>query len=292
MNKLLWLSSAVCVGVLALGMTGCEWTSGGGVETWADAGYNWANFSGSYRPPDGGILVREFGVNSNELGTISVTNSSRNEVVGVGDGITTEFSGHIRETPLPGTLTIVVGSYRFTDSTDNSSLATYNLAVTPEDGSSGTINYDTRFWALKFPAPINSGSSIEANYLYLTTEKEAGAGNHGAAIYSFVVYQTGNNVQLVDSNGNVYNGSIGNLSTTGGLPYDPTDPSSIVPTKGNVYAQFSATGSSAGYSVTIAGTLHGELGDDEGRAIINRKMQATFIEVGGFEADINAVSAD
>ncbi len=277
------------MGLMVLGMTGCEWTSGGGVDTWVSTGYDWANFSGNYRAPDGRVLVREFG-RTNMLGTISVTNSSRDEVIGTGDGMTTEFSGTIHGVPIPGTLTIIVGSYRFTDATANTGLGTYNLSVSPADGSSGTINYASRVWTLKFPAPIAAGTPIKANYMYLVTQEDAGQGNHGQAIYSFVVYHTGNTLRLVDSNGAVYEGNIGDMNTTGGN-YDASDPSVVIPEDAQVFAQFSASGSSAGYAITIAGTLQGDFDSGENE-MVNRRMQATFIEAGGFSADINAVAAD
>lgn len=277
------------MGLIMLGLTGCEWTSGGGVDTWVSTGYDWANFSGNYRAPDGKVLVREFGV-TNNIGTISVTNSSRDEVIGTGDGMTTEFSGTVHGVPIPGTLTILVGSYRFTDSTANTGLGTYTLSVDPADGSIGTINYASRVWTLKFPAPIASGTPIKANYMYLVTQDDAGQGNHGQAIYSFVVYHTGNTLRLVDSNGAIYEGNIGDMNTTGGN-YDPTDSSAAMPEDAQVFAQFSASGSSAGYAITIAGTLQGEFSSEDSQ-MINRTMQATFIEAGGYAADIHAVAAD
>ncbi len=289
MKRMFVLSGIVGMGIMALGLTGCEWTSGGGVETWVGTGYDWANFSGDYRAPDGRVLVREFGV-TNNLGTISITNSSRDEVIGTGDGMTTEFSGTVHGVPIPGTLTILVGGYRFTDATANTGLGTFNLSVSPADGSSGTINYASRVWTLKFPAPIGAGAAIKANYMYLVTQEDAGQGNHGQAIYSFVVFHTGNTLRLVDSNGTVYDGYIGDMNTTAGN-YDPTDAAQTIPDDARVFAQFSASGSSAGYMVTIAGTLQGDF-SSENNAMVDRTMQATFVESGGYAADINAQAAD
>ncbi|MGI6087596.1 MAG: hypothetical protein ACOYCD_06595 [Kiritimatiellia bacterium] len=272
---------------IVLGLTGCEWTTGGGVDDWVNVGYNWANFSGNYRAPDGRVLVRQFG-HTNLYGNISTTNSSHNESIGTGDGIKTEFSGFLRGSPIPGTLTIIVGSYRFTDSAANNNMGTYTLKVDPPDGSIGTINYPSRLWSLKFPAPIAAGTPIKATYMYLVHDD--GQGNHGKAIYSFVVHHTGNLLRLVDNNGVVYEGNIGDMNTTGGH-YDASDPSSVIPEGGRVFAQFSASGHSAGYAVTITGALQGDFSATDNK-MVSRRMDATFIEAGGYTADINAVAAD
>ncbi len=280
----------VSAGLLALliaGITGCDWTSGGGVETWTSTGYDWANFSGTYRAPDGKVLVREFGALSNEVGKITVTNTVSNERLAVGDGVRTEYSGHTSEKPMPGTLSITVGSYRFTDSAANTTVGTYNLNVIPNDGSSGTINYAARYWTLRFPGPVDNNTPIIANYLYLADDDHAGQGSHGQAIYSFVVNQTGNSLQLIDSNGAVYTGSIGDMNTTAGQQYDPSDESSTLLPDGDVFAQFHVSGQSQGYSVEIAGVFRGTIRD---RSMTDRSMNATFVEHGGYQADINAVT--
>ncbi|MCA1808998.1 MAG: hypothetical protein ABR497_00540 [Kiritimatiellia bacterium] len=287
MKVMAWISGVIMAGALALGVTGCEWTSGGGVEDWTETGYDWANFSGNYRAPDGNVLVRQFGADN--IGNIWTTNSSRDELIGQGNGYTTEFSGRLFGVPIPGTLTIVVGSYRFTDNASNTGQGSYNLSVTPVDGSSGSIQYGSRFWSLKFPAPIDDRTPIMANYLYLVNDEHGGQGNHGEPIYSFVVHHNGNRLQLVDSNGTVYDGNIGTMATTGGQPYDPSSDDGP-PQTGNVFAQFHVQGFSQGYHVHINGTLQGAFATGtSGRSLTGRTMQATYVEVGGQDADIMAV---
>lgn len=252
-------------------MTGCEWTSGGSVDSWNESQIAvWADFSGSYKAADGGILVRAFG-------SAETTNQVASEQIGTGDGSATAFAGILEYTPVRGTLTITAGAYRFTDSSGTNTSGTINLTVTPADGSAGTFNYGTRAWSLKFVAPIASGSAILANYYYT---EDASQGNHGKPIYSFIVYQTGNKLQLVDSNNGSYEGNIGNVRTTGATPTG-NSPS------GPVESQFSATGISQGYNVTIVGVLQGTL---NGTALSGRTMNATFVEEAGSQADIAAVA--
>ena len=258
----------ICVGLamcLAI-VTGCEWTSGGSVDSWNTSQMaTWVDFSGSYKAADGGILVRAFG-------SSETTNQVATEQIGIGTGSATAFAGILAHTPVPGTLTITVGAYRFTDSSTSSNMSgTVSLTVTPADGSTGTLNYGTCAWALTFPAPIASGSAIMANYYYTA---DASQGNHGKPIYSFVVYQTGNRLQLVDSNNGSYEGNMGNVDGS-------TNSSPVV-------AQFSATGLSQGYNVTIVGTFQGTT--VSGGTIASRTMNATFVEEAGAQADIHAVA--
>ncbi|MBU1734715.1 MAG: hypothetical protein KJ692_05690 [Verrucomicrobia bacterium] len=277
MTKLIsWLTLSLCLCVL----TGCEWTAGSGVDSWDDSG-NWVDFSGSYKASDGNVLVRQFGA-----GTAPVTNTASDELLATGDGSTTAFNGQTGYTPVRGSLTIfTIGGYRFTD-TAGTTADTVSLTVTPADGTTGTFNYSTRAWALNFPAPLASGTQILATYQYAIVTPIQG--NHGNAIYSFIVYQTGNKLQITDSNGAMYEGTMGTVRTTGGLPIDAKDPDVILPTTGPVIAQFSATGVSQGYNVTLVGVLQGTL--STATTLTSRSMKATFVEAAGNEADVSAVA--
>ena len=251
---------ACCV----LAFTGCEWTAGSGVDSW-DSNYAGSDFSGSYRASDNGILVRSF-TSSNSVTTTSATNTVSDEHLATGTGTNTAFNGQTGHMPVRGSLTIfTIGGYRFTD-TVGTTADTVTLAVTPADGSAGTFNYSTHAWALTFPAPLASGTEILGTYQYgsSTSTTNSSQGNHGSAIYSFVVYQTGNRLQITDSNGAMYEGLLGNVSGT------TTNTSTGI-------SQFSATGVSQGYNVTLVGVLAGN------------SMRATYIEEGGNEADINAI---
>lgn len=278
MTKLIsWLTLSLCL----CAFTGCEWTAGSGVNSWDDSG-NWVDFSGSYKASDGNVLVRQFGVNN----TTYTTNTASSELLATGDGSKTAFSGQTVYTPVRGSLTIfTAGGYRFTD-TAGTAADTVALVVTPADGSAGTFNYSTRAWALTFPAPLASGTQIMGTYQY--TVLTPIQGNHGNAIYTFMVYQTGNKLQITDSNGATYEGTIGTVRTTGGKPIDANDGTAATPTTGPVVAQFSATGVSQGYSVTLVGVLQGTL--SAGTTLSGRSMTATFIEASGNEASVSAVA--
>lgn len=280
MTKLIsWLTLSLCLCVL----TGCEWTAGSGVDSWSDSG-NWVDFSGSYKAPDAGILVRTFG----STNTTYTTNTVSGALLATGDGSKTAFSGQLAYTPVRGSLTIfTAGGYRITD-TAGTAADTVALVVTPADGTTGTFNYSTRAWALTFPAPLASGTQIMGSYTYQVTVVVPVQGNHGNAIYSFVVYQTGNKLQITDSNGSQYEGTMGTVRTTGGTPVNVNDSTTVLPTSGPVVAQFSATGVSQGYNVTLVGVFQGTL--TSATTFTGRSMTATFIEDGGNEADVNAVA--
>lgn len=261
-------------------LSGCEWTGGGGVDYWDSSG-DWVDFSGSYKAADGRYLVTRFGTG---LDTVTSTNIVFSEHIGTADGNSTVFGGNLAHPPIAGSVNIevgAVGGYVFWDETGGSGTA--NLQVSPADGSSGTVNYDTGAWSLSFPAPLARGVMMMASYIYRHTSTVSEQGNTGEPIYSFVLYQTGNRIQLIDSNGATYEGQMGSVRTSGGRPPEP----GATPTSGPVEAQFSAYGVSQGYNVTIVGVLQGQL---QGAALMNRTMRATYIEEGGREADISAVA--
>jgi hypothetical protein len=282
------LHSAFCI----LFLSGCEWSSGGGAQTWNDR-ENFVDFSGDYKNADGGVLVRKFGAGSGSTtNTTTATNAVSGEVLATGDGSATVFSGGLAHPPIRGTLTIVVGGYRFSDP-GTASAGTVSLTVTPSDGTSGTLNLNTGVWSLFFASPIASGTPIIGAYQYLssTSVVNPNQGSHGNPIYSFVLNQQGNKIKITDSCSSTYEGTIGSVRTTGGVPIDldpsaPTQPP--VPTTGPIVAQFSATGYSQGYNVQIVGVLQGTL--TAATTLSGRTMKATFIEEGGYEADVNGTA--
>lgn len=256
----------ICAGLaasLAL-MTGCEWTAGGGSgvgQTWNDEVTS-MDFSGVYKAADGGVLVRQPGAGSSSTtNTTTSTNSVSSELLATGNGTSTAFAGTLAHPPpMRGTLTIVVGGYRFADP-GSASAGTVALTVTPSDGTAGTINLDTGAWALSFASPIANGTQILGSYQYLSTTNvvNSNQGNHGNPIYSMVIYQQGNTVQIVDDCASKYEGYLGSSSIT------------------NTMVQLYVTGYSQGYNVTICGTLS------------SGTLKGTFIEDGGYAADISGV---
>lgn len=282
--------------LLCLVFAGCEWSasngsdSTGGASTWNDR-ENFVDFSGSYRSSDGNVLVRQFGVTATSTNTVTSTNTIAGEILGTGDGSLTAFSGRLANNPpIPGSLTIVCGGYRFADP-GTASAGTVTLTASPADGSSGTLNLDTGVWTLSFPAPLASGTQILGSYKYRSSSSTVTPiqGNHGTAIYSFTLYQQGNTIEAIDSNGTHYSGYIGSVRTTGGVPIDlnPTAQNPN-PTTGPIVAQLYLTGTSQGFKVQITGVLQGTL--TSASTLANRTMQATYSEEGGYDADIKAVA--
>ncbi len=251
---LIGLGLAVSVALLL----GCEWTTGGNVDSWntSQFGTNFVDFSGSYKAADGGLLVRAFG-------SATSTNQINDEQIGAGNGSATAFSGSLAHSLTRSTLTIIAGAYRFTDSGSTGSVGSVQLSVLPDDGTFGMVNYTTRAWSLNFIAPLASGTPILASYSYLGEAQ----GNHGKPIYSMMVYQAGNRLQLVDGNGNRYEGDA---------------------SAGEPPIQFSVSGTSQGYKVTIVGVLDC-VKDDEDK-VLSRSLNATFIEEDGIEGDIKGVA--
>jgi hypothetical protein len=294
------LSSAFCLLLLA----GCEWSAGGGNtvgggNTWNDR-ENYVDFSGAYRASDSGVLVRKPGsgaVATTNTVTITTTNSVTGELLGTGNGTNTAFSSVLAHPPpIPGSLTIVVGGYRFSDP-GTARAGTVALTVTPSDGSSGTINLDTGVWVLSFPAAIANGTQIIGGYRYISTTTSniinAVQGNHGDPIYMFILYQQGNTIQIIDDCGSKYEGNIGSVRTTGGYPID-LDPSQQGGfNTGPIVAQIYATGTSQGYAVQITGVLQGTLSGTAASEtapaswkLADRTIRANFVETGGYVADV------
>jgi hypothetical protein len=182
----------------------------------------------------------------------------------------------------------VAGAYVLMDDEGNSPDGAADLSVNIPDGTEGSINYATAQYTVRFSYPLASATKIYATYSYTSSDSSDwgnGQGNHGSPIYSFTVYQQGNTLILIDSNGNRYDGELGAIRTTGGNP--PTDPitdENSTPQNGPVVAQFTATGMANGYRVTIVGTLQGTRTDN---TFANRTITGTYMEEGGYQADLN-----
>ena len=263
--------------------TGCEWTSGGGVDSWSDS-YNWVNFSGVYRGKDGGILVTDYTITPGAAPTTNQIPSNYELIgTGVGSGATT-YSGILGHSPVvAGTLLIVAGGFTFTD--NGSGGLTGNIG-----GTSGTIAYQTGGWSLDLGGSvIGSGTPIYATYTY--TKSGSGSsggvssGASGKAIYAFTVYQEGQQLKLVDSNGKVYTGQFGSIRSTGGVDEGDGTAAAVGDT---VVGQFSVSGvSAANMNVTIAGTMQAVVeGGDNGSYLAGRQIFGTWIEENGRTGDV------
>jgi hypothetical protein len=116
-------------------------------------------------------------------------------------------------------------------------------------------------------------------------------GSSGRTIYSFSIFQTGNKLEITDSNGAKYVGRMGSVSTTSGN--DGTG--ATVPSVGDsVVAEFTAEGtSSAGVGVLMTGTFQGVVGRGAGSDMYlnDRRMLGTWIESSGGAGSINGMAA-
>lgn len=218
-----------------------------------------------------------------------------------GSGFSSSYSGSLKHAPLANTVTITAGFYVFTDNgsdaltcniADGSSAnvnhqtgywsiilvappddgtpitAAYNYAETSGDGgnASGTISYSSGTWTLSFSEPLSGSAKVLADYMYVTGLQQ---GNHGNGIFSLTVTPMGTSIRITDNNGSVYTGNMGVNSTV--LDRE---------------AQFSATGVSQGYKVTMVGTLSASAETAGGRAA--RAIHGTYLEEDGYAATIAA----
>ena len=290
-------------------LTGCEWQSSGGSESWSDK-YSWVNFSGVYRAPDSGLVVRSAvqvaavaaAASTNALPTIVAV-----EQVGTGNGLVLSFSGTLGHRPLTAkSLTITDGFETFSDGGGTG-------VLTGDKGGTGTISYGTGAFTVTFATQPGLGIAINATYTYseLPGGSAASGGTQGSSqgssisIYTLTVSQQGNLLNITDSNGAVYTGKMGNLSSSGGFA------NGNVLSGSSVIAQFTATGISAsGRSVKIVGNLSGTyIGSSGGSSgatssgtggttstqwlITGRSMEGTWIEDGGrLTGDIKGVAGD
>lgn len=260
--------------------SGCEWSSGGGASSWSDS-YNWVNFSGTYRGIGGGVLVTDYTTTPGSSGTTnSVSEVAGYTSLGADGKAVTVYSGKLSHGNIvPGSVTITIGTViSFQDNGDNSF----------SGGNGGSINYGTGVWTVDCGSVVPAaGISIGAAYQYAVEGSSgsggAGSGASGATIYSFVVWQNGQELQITDNNGRTYSGSLGAISGT----VNSTNTVAVI--GDSIVAQFSVEGvSAANYKVTIAGNLQGVVGGAVGAAYLNnRKMFGTWIEEGGRTGDVN-----
>ncbi len=135
-------AAAIC----ALIITSCEWSSGGGVESWSGS-YNWVNFSGVYRGENESYLISDYTAETAaERGTV-VSGEAIGQVSGGGDsgetvkinqtfnnagGVQADFV--LKYTPIvAGSFSGSTGGFQWTSD------AAGVLTLTPK--GTGTINY-------------------------------------------------------------------------------------------------------------------------------------------------------
>lgn len=301
--------------VLTVGVAGCEWSGGGEDNSWNDSG-SIANFNGNYHA-DSGYLVSEYTTSSSSSG--GGGSSGYTDVNGESGGTAlagdyTTFSGTVAHRPVKaGTLTITLGNLgSFTDDGSGAISGTYRIDVNgpATRTGTGTINYDTGTWTLTLASPgLPENRAITLSYVYGGTSSDGGTvttpsepGSSGISIYAFNVQQTGNKLKIIDNNGSIYEGSLGDMRTTGN---SGSGASGTFVNGDQLIATFSASGKSkSGMYVNMTGNFQGTL---EGvttvtsttagtkttktsMALSNRRIMGTWIEDGGKTGNISGVS--
>lgn len=278
-----WLAVLGGMVSLVVMLAGCEWEGTDDEDTW-DSTVGWINFSGTYRAADGGLLVR--------IGFTSVQRTGFN-TLGTGDNMRKSFTGVLTPVVVPGSVFVSDGFEALTDASTGTGSTTNATTgnLTGDKGGSGTINYQTGALSVTFDMEPASGVTVFASYLY---EERVGGGNindplQGSTvpIYALTVQQQGNYLRLIDDRGNIYEGQVYLTETGGG---------STGSSAGTVVGQFEARGTVNGVAVTIVGNLQGAYADpEEGEQfgiLVNRTLDATWIETGGMSGMINGVAAD
>ncbi|MDI6774058.1 MAG: hypothetical protein QME60_01485, partial [Verrucomicrobiota bacterium] len=264
------LVSVLAVASVCMGLVGCEWKMAGddGFNSWSDR-YKWVNFSGTYRG-DNDLLVKKASKSRGGGGGGGDDDGDRvtirNEPDGVAPPYTGSLSGNMEHLPVvPGSITIVFGWSQsgafgsFTDDGEGVLDGWFRLfGPDPPLRGNGRIIYDTGVWTLSLAQPgLMNEQPITLNYQYTLTNivivdkkptNDVDIVTAGGSIYTFQVFQNGEDLEILDNNGYRYHGVMAGVKTAGG---DDTGM-----TSGDVIAQYEARGGKKA-SVTIEGTFRG-----------------------------------
>jgi hypothetical protein len=181
--------------------------------------------------------------------------------------------------------------------------------------ASGTIDYDNGAYAMNLGVIAGDatvgilGSPITITYTRLTgssgstTTFSGEPGSSGGSIYSFNVQQSGNKLSIIDNNGCVYSGSMGEVKTTGNVGANSAGYTFV--NGDQIVATYYAAGKSkSGMHVNMTGNFQGtvagvssvtEVSGDTvtvktSYALTDRVMLGTWIEDGGQTGDIKGKS--
>ena len=232
------------IGILAalvvVGMAGCDWETGDDATSWSSA-FNWVNFSGTYRPLSGGVLVSDYS-------TVNTPEIAVNEYQGAFSSYQSSFSGTLQNGFVVSN-TFVLTFYNsegraILSVADNGSgqLGIAHTELTPViDADSGTqvgtdvldyiealgsIQYVSGGWVVNLNDPIGTKGTIRATYSYVAIPSAAVnqpnpavgvvSGVSGASVHTFVVKHSGQHLSLTDNNGAVYTGYISEMRSSSG----------------------------------------------------------------------------
>ncbi|MFH0908188.1 MAG: hypothetical protein V1929_05445 [bacterium] len=208
--------SALAAGVTAVLIgfsTGCDWTSGGGVDDSNSSSIN-VSVAGVYRAADGGLIVSGAGSETVTEPTPGSTNTVNSEVIAQGNGSATVFAATLDHGDVvSGSLTITSPGFSFTDADGDGTL-------TGSPSGSGTINYGTGSVTLDYAGTApDAGVNILASYKFATEGTEGSStertqGSSAGKIYTFTIEQSGNKIRITDNLGDTYEGSLGSSQVT------------------------------------------------------------------------------
>ncbi len=272
----------VVVPLMVIGLAGCDFSKPGDGEYWSDS-YNWVNFSGSYKNPNGGAVVVLPGTPA-AGGTNTVTETVDGEGVGSLNGIGNYSGSLAHQSIVPGSLQLSSADWTFHDDGFG------NLVTLGSDFTgTGHIFYASGVWSLdtKPSFPPSVGGEIKARYQYTLTSTVVGGNSDVINVYALTLLQEGNLVNMTDSNGSQYSGKLGSVSGSNGSVAG-------IPLNGDqVIAQYKMTGRNnlTGRDVEIVGTLQGSV-VRSGAAyyLANRTMGGTWMESDGTTLDIIGVA--
>jgi hypothetical protein len=300
--------NGLLIASMAAFLAGCEW--GGGGDGW-NSRWDFVNFSGSY---SGSPLVSAYSMTSGGGGTTdsgqSYVNRSESSTKNV--QLQTIVSDTLSYTPIvEGSVTIVANGtlsgypvgFVANDSGGSLSGPSVNIpSPTPVVVTiTGGINYETGAWYLNLAAstPLVGTMTFTITYSQVTSSSGGGSssgqpGSTKVTILTFNVQQTGNTLKIIDNNGSIYEGSFGDVSTTGG-----GGSGGAFASGDEIIGQYSASGqSAAGINVNMVGTFQATVsgassgtGGTQTMTLSNRRILGTWIEDGGVTGNINGGAA-
>mgnify|MGYP001033641529 CR=1 FL=1 len=288
-SKTTWLAAITLL--VGWGITGCEWESAGEDSYWSDR-YNWVDFSGVYKNPNGGSVVTDFTFTTPGTGGTGLVVAIGPVTVATGNG-GNSYSGTLLPNVVPGSVQITAGGVTFTDNGNGGLVPSSGLAT-----MNGSISYNSGAWNIFLGGvTVPSGDPIRARYSVYQSSGTSGTtggnpkkGTTKTIIYSLTVFQEGNQLRVVDSDGREYTGKMGSLrSASGELGVQPRLGDTVI-------AQYSVKGvSRAGLNVEMTGTFQGTiLSDSDGGLYVmgQRRMEGQWIEKNGKVGDIVGQAAN
>ena len=231
------------IGILAalvvVGMAGCDWETGDDATSWSSA-FNWVNFSGTYRPLSGGVLVSDYS-------TVNTPEIVANEYQGSFIAGQQSFSGTLKNGfVVSNSLVLSFINYKGVEiltvaDNGNGELGIAHTELTPvlnDEGtqigtevldyieSLGSVQYVSGAWVVNLSEPIPAKGTVRATYSYVTIPSAAVnqpnpavgvvSGVSGASVHTFVVKHSGQHLSLTDNNGAVYTGYISEMRSSSG----------------------------------------------------------------------------